>query len=152
MRVAIIHGPNLNLLGGREPEIYGRATLAEVEEQLTRLAGDLGVELESFQSNAEGSLIDYIQQAAGRVDGYVVNAAGLTHTSVSLRDALTAVERPFVVVHLTNPATREPFRRRSLLSDRAAGVVEGFGVDSYLLGLRGLVARLTESNAAALGS
>lgn len=152
MRVAIIHGPNLNLLGGREPEIYGRTTLAELEERLTRLAGDLGVELESFQSNAEGSLIDYIQQAAGRVDGYVVNAAGLTHTSVSLRDALLAVHRPFVAVHLTNPATREPFRHRSLLSDCAVGVVEGFGVDSYLLGLRGLVVRLTESNAAALGS
>jgi 3-dehydroquinate dehydratase II len=152
VRVAIIHGPNLNLLGGREPEIYGHTTLAELEERLTRLAGDLGVELESFQSNAEGSLIDYIQQAAGRVDGYVVNAAGLTHTSVSLRDALLAVDRPFVAVHLTNPAAREPFRHRSLLSDCAVGVVEGFGVDSYLLGLRGLVVRLTESNAAALGS
>lgn len=149
MRVAIIHGPNLNLLGAREPAIYGRVTLAEVEDRLGRLAGELGVELESFQSNAEGSLIDYIQQAAVRVDGYVVNGAGLTHTSVSLRDALAAVDRPFVAVHLTNPATREPFRRRSLLSDRAIGVVEGFGADSYLLGLRGLVARLTESNAAA---
>ena len=134
-----MHGPNLNLLGQREPSIYGRASLAEINGELEELAAELGVELEVFQSNAEGDLIDYIQQAAARVDGILVNAAGLTHTSVALLDALLAVDRPYVEVHLSNPAGREAFRRRSLLAPRARGVVQGFGADSYSLGLRGLV-------------
>lgn len=146
-------GPNLNLLGRREPAIYGSATLAEIEVGLRDLGAALGVELETFQSNAEGELIDYIQQAGERVDGFVVNAGGLTHTSVSLRDALLGMGRPFVEVHLTNPAAREQFRHGSLLSDVAAGIVVGFGAESYLLGLRGLVARLaTGAGAAARGS
>lgn len=142
MRIGVVNGPNLNLLGRREPEVYGSDTLAQIEDRLRGLAGELGVELEFFQSNAEGALIDYIQAKAGAVDGFVVNAAGLTHTSVSLRDALIGVDRPYVEVHLSNPATREPFRHVSLLSDRALGVVAGFGAESYVLGLRGLVARL----------
>ena len=107
-----------------------------------RALAELGIELDTFQSNTEGALIDYIQGVAPRVDAFLVNAGGLTHTSVSLRDALIGVGRPFVEVHLTNPASRESFRHGSLLSDRALGVVVGFGADSYLLGLRGLVARL----------
>lgn len=148
MRIAVIHGPNLNLLGSREPDVYGSATLAEIEGRLVERAQELGVELETFQSNAEGALIDYIQESAERVQAFLVNAAGLTHTSVSLRDALTGVGRPFVEVHLSNPAAREPFRHVSLLSDRALGVVSGFGAESYLLGLQGLVARLNAARAA----
>ena len=139
MRISVVHGPNLNLLGDREPSIYGRTSLAQINGRVEELARELGVELEAFQSNAEGDLIDYIQEAGARVDGFVVNAAGLTHTSVVLLDALLAVGRPFVEVHLSNPAARESFRRRSLLAPRAHGVVQGFGADSYELGLRGLV-------------
>jgi len=140
VRIAVVHGPNLNLLGSREPAIYGRTTLAEINGQLEQLAGELEVELEVLQSNAEGDLIAYIQEAGARVDGFLVNAAGLTHTSVALLDALLAVGRPYVEVHLSNPAGRERFRRRSLLAPRARGVVQGFGTESYTLGLRGLVA------------
>lgn len=143
MRVAVVSGPNLNLLGRREPEIYGPDSLEEIEQRLRRLGEEMGVEVESFQSNAEGALIDYIQESAERVDAFLVNAGGLTHTSVSLRDALIGVGRPFVEVHLSNPAAREPFRHVSLLTDRALGAVVGFGAESYVLGLRGLVARLS---------
>ncbi|HSJ10726.1 MAG TPA: type II 3-dehydroquinate dehydratase [Longimicrobiales bacterium] len=143
MRVAVVSGPNLNLLGRREPDIYGPDTLEEIEQRLRLLGEEIGVEVESFQSNAEGALIDYIQESAERVDAFLVNAGGLTHTSVSLRDALVGVGRPFVEVHLSNPAAREPFRHVSLLTDRALGAVVGFGAESYVLGLRGLVARLS---------
>ena len=139
MKVAVIHGPNLNLLGQREPEVYGSVTLEALEARLRAEAGGLGVELESFQSNVEGVLIDYIQEAAARVAGFVVNAGGYTHTSVALLDALVGVNRPYVEVHLTNVAARESYRHESLLSARAAGVVTGFGPASYSLGLRGLV-------------
>jgi 3-dehydroquinate dehydratase-2 len=142
VRFAVVSGPNLNLLGEREPDVYGNETLAQIEARLQSLASELGVELETFQSNAEGALIDYIQAAAGRVDAFLVNAGGLTHTSVSLRDALVGVNRPFVEVHLSTPAAREPFRHTSMLSDRALGTVVGFGAESYILGLRGLAARL----------
>jgi 3-dehydroquinate dehydratase-2 len=147
VRIAVLSGPNLNLLGQREPAVYGTATLQEIEERLRGLASELGVELETFQSNAEGTLIDYIQESAGRVDAFLVNAGGLTHTSVSLRDALVGVARPYVEVHLSNPAAREPFRQVSLLADHALGAVVGFGAESYLLGLRGLVARMMASAA-----
>ncbi len=142
MKIAVLHGPNLNLLGQREPEVYGRETLAEIDERLRTLAGELGVELEIEQANAEGALIDRIQAEAGRVDGFLINAGAYTHTSVALLDALVGVGRPFVEVHLSNIHAREEFRRRSLLAPRAAGVVMGFGADSYLLGLRGLVTLL----------
>jgi len=142
VNVLVIHGPNLNLLGTREPGTYGSDTLDAIEARLRSLAGELGVALECFQSNHEGALVDRIQQARGWADGILINPAAYTHTSVALRDALLAVAVPFVEVHLSNVYAREPFRHRSLLADRAAGVVMGFGAESYLLGLRGLVARL----------
>jgi 3-dehydroquinate dehydratase-2 len=142
VRIAVVSGPNLNLLGRREPEVYGHETLEQIGERLQREAEHLGVALDLFQSNAEGGLIDYIQESSERVNAFLVNAGGLTHTSVSLRDALIGVGLPFVEVHLSNPAAREPFRHVSLLADRALGVVVGFGAESYVLGLRGLVARL----------
>ncbi|MFO7262173.1 MAG: type II 3-dehydroquinate dehydratase [bacterium] len=142
MRIGVLHGPNLNLLGRREPEVYGRATLEQANERLEAVAAELGVGLEVFQSNSEGALVDWIQESAERVAGYVVNAGGYTHTSVAILDALLGVGRPFVEVHVTNPQAREPFRHRSLLAPRAVGTVAGFGIESYVLGLRGLVARL----------
>jgi 3-dehydroquinate dehydratase-2 len=142
LRVGVLHGPNLNLLGRREPDVYGVATLEQVNERLEAVAAELGVELEVFQSNGEGALVDWIQASAERVEGYVVNAGGYTHTSVAILDALLGVGRPYVEVHVTNPQAREPFRHRSLLAPRAVGTVAGFGVESYVLGLRGLVARL----------
>jgi len=142
MRIAVVHGPNLRLLGRREPAVYGTATLDDVNSSLDRLARELEVELEVFQSNHEGQLIDFIEEASARVDGFVVNPGGLTHTSVALRDAFLGVSLPFVEVLLSNPSAREPFRHRSFLSDVAVGTVYGFGVQSYLLGLRGLVSRI----------
>jgi 3-dehydroquinate dehydratase II len=122
-RIAILHGPNLQLLGRREPGVYGHATLAEIDARIASLASELGASAESFQSNHEGELLDWIAAAADRVAGFVVNPGGLTHTSVVLRDALLATGLPFVEVHLSNTAAREPFRHRSYLTDRAAGVV-----------------------------
>jgi 3-dehydroquinate dehydratase II len=142
LKIAVVHGPNLNLLGQREPGIYGSATLAEIDADLARLAGELGVGVECFQSNHEGALVDWVQQAAASADGFVVNAAAYTHTSIALRDALTAVGRPFVEVHLSNVHAREAFRAHSYLADRAVGVVSGFGPNSYFLGLRALAAHL----------
>jgi 3-dehydroquinate dehydratase-2 len=142
MRVAIVHGPNLRLLGRREPAVYGTDTLEDVERAVQALAAQLGTEVEFFQSNHEGAILDFVEEAATRVDGFVVNPGALTHTSVALRDALLGVELPFVEVHLSNTAAREPFRRHSYLADVAVGAVYGFGVHSYLLGLRGLVSRI----------
>ena len=142
MKIAAIHGPNLRLLGRREPEVYGTDTLDDVDRKLGALAAELGIELETFQSNHEGELIDFIDEASSRVQGFLVNPGAYTHTSIALRDALAGVALPFVEVHLSNTAAREPFRRQSYLSGLASGVVYGFGVDSYLLGLRGLVARI----------
>jgi 3-dehydroquinate dehydratase-2 len=148
VRVAVVHGPNLNLLGSREPETYGRLTLAELNARIREAAAGLGVEIEIHQSNGEGALVDLIQEAAARVDGFVVNAGGYTHTSVALLDALIGVGRPFVEVHLSNLAAREPFRQRSLLAPRARGVVMGFGPDGYELALQGLVRSLRAPDAA----
>ena len=134
--ILILHGPNLNLLGEREPEIYGHTTLAEIDRQLAALAGEIGVQVESFQSNHEGELVDRIQAARGRIGAIVVNAGGYTHTSVALRDALAASGVPVVEVHLSNVHRREPFRHHSLIAGVASGQILGFGVDSYLLGLR----------------
>jgi len=139
MRVLVIHGPNLNLLGRREPEIYGGSTLEQIDDSLVALATELGVELETFQSNQEGEIVERIQTAMGSVDAILINPAGLTHTSVVLRDALLATGIRFVEVHLSNIHAREEFRRVSLLADAADGVVCGFGSESYLLGLRALV-------------
>lgn len=142
MKIAIVHGPNLRLLGRREPEVYGSNTLDDVNGLLSELAAELGVDIETFQSNHEGELVDHVEEASSRVDGFLINPGAFTHTSIALRDALVGVDRPFVEVHLSNTAGRERFRRHSYLSGVAAGVVYGFGVQSYLLGLRGLVARL----------
>ncbi len=142
MRIAMVHGPNLQLLGSREPEVYGRETLDDVNRALARLAAELEVEIETFQSNHEGAIVDFLAEARERVDGFLVNPGGLTHTSVVLRDALVGAGCPFVEVHISNPAARERFRRHSYLSDVASGVVFGFGVHGYLLALRGLVHRL----------
>ena len=143
MKVAVIHGPNLRLLGKREPAVYGSHTLDDVNASLRSLATELGAELETFQSNHEGELLDFIETAAQRVDGFLINPGAFTHTSVALRDALTGVDRPFVECHLSNTAGRERFRRHSYLAPVASGVVYGFGVQSYLLGLRGLLAHLS---------
>ena len=140
----VLHGPNLNLLGLREPELYGQATLAEIDARLDAEAAQLGVTLEHFQSNWEGALIDRLHAALGQVDGVLLNPGGLTHSSVSLRDALSATRLPFVEVHLSRVAAREPFRQQNLFADLALGSVVGFGPTSYILGLRGLVTALFE--------
>ena len=145
MRVAVIHGPNLSLLGRREPEVYGYVTLEEIEDRLRELGRELSVQVESFQSNSEGALIDFIEAASPRVEGFVVNAGAFTHTSIALRDCLVGVGLPFVEVHLSNTSARERFRRHSYLSAVAGGVVYGFGSESYLLGLRGLIALVEEN-------
>ena len=144
MHIAVLNGPNLNLLGEREPDVYGRATLAEIEAATRERARALGVECTWQQTNHEGEFVEAIQALNGppRVDGAVVNAAAFTHTSLAVRDALLAVRVPFVEVHLSNIFAREPERRRSLLADVAVGVVTGFGADSYRLGLEGLVGHL----------
>ena len=136
MRIAVVHGPNLNLLGIREPEVYGKSTLEDVNRALAGVAAELGAEAEPFQSNCEGKILDFLAEVRDRADGVLINPAGLGHTSVALLDGLLAISRPFVEVHLSNPASRERFRRRSLITPAAVGVVAGFGVDSYLSGFR----------------
>jgi len=143
VRIAVINGPNLNLLGTREPELYGHQTLGDIETRLTSVARELRIELEFAQQNGEGALIDYVQSLRDRVDGAVINAGAYSHTSLALRDAFVAVEVPFVEVHVTNVFAREPERRRSMLASAALGVLCGFGAFGYELALRGLVARLT---------
>ena len=138
----MLNGPNLNLLGEREPEVYGRTTLAEIERSTRERAQALGVECSWVQTNHEGELVEAIQGLKGRSTGAVINAAAFTHTSLAVRDALLAVRIPFVEVHLSNIFGREPERRRSLLADLAVGVVTGFGPDSYRLGLEGIVGYL----------
>jgi 3-dehydroquinate dehydratase-2 len=139
----VLQGPNLDRLGTREPALYGRTTLAEVHARLAVLGGELGLAVDAFQSNHEGSLVDRIAlDTDAGVAGFLVNAGGLSHTSVVLRDALVGSGRPFVEVHVSNVARREPFRHVSLLADVASGVVYGFGVVGYELGLRGLAAVL----------
>jgi len=142
VHIAVLNGPNLNLLGEREPELYGRATLAEIETRTRERAQALGVNVSWTQTNHEGELVDAIQALKGRADGAVINAAAFTHTSLAVRDALVAIRVPFVEVHLSNIFAREPERRRSVLADVAVGVVTGFGAESYRLGLEGLVGYL----------
>jgi 3-dehydroquinate dehydratase-2 len=135
-RILILNGPNLNLLGEREPELYGTQSLAEIAAEARKLGAELGIEVESFQSNHEGELIDRIQAARQVVDGLIVNAGGLTHTSVSIRDALLATALPTIEVHLTNLARREPFRQTSRIAEVVMGSISGFGGNGYLLAVR----------------
>lgn len=145
-RILVLHGPNLNLLGSREPEIYGRTTLADIHAAMDDRARAAGVLLESFQSNHEGQLIDRVQAAASEGVAFIIlNPAGYTHTSVALRDALAAVAIPYVEVHLSNIHAREPFRRHSYFSDKAAGVVCGLGAYGYLAGLEFALSGLKRS-------
>ena len=142
MRIAVLNGPNLNLLGQREPEIYGHTSLPDIERMVRQAAEGLGAEIEWLQTNHEGALVDAVQGLRGRVDGALINAAALTHSSLALRDALLAVRVPFVELHLSNIFAREQERRHSMIADLALGMVTGFGAQSYVLALQALVGRL----------
>jgi 3-dehydroquinate dehydratase-2 len=144
MHLLLLNGPNLNLLGQREPGIYGSGTLASIEDRLRQEATAAGAELECFQSNFEGALVERIHQAMGTSQGILINAGAYTHTSIALRDALLGVALPYVELHLSNTHARESFRHRSLLADRAIGVVCGFGPMSYSLALQGLIQHLRQ--------
>ena len=142
MHVLLLNGPNLNLLGQREPGIYGQSSLADIEAALTREAAQESTQLDCFQSNFEGALVDRIHQAMGRSDGILINAGAYTHTSIAIRDALAGVAIPYVELHLSNTHAREDFRHHSFLAERAVGVVCGFGPASYSLALNGLLSHL----------
>jgi 3-dehydroquinate dehydratase-2 len=142
MRLLVLNGPNLNLLGLREPGLYGSQTLEQIIADLLVRSEELGVTLDTFQSNHEGALVDRIHAARGEADGILINAGAFTHTSVALRDALLGVAIPYVELHLSNVHAREPFRHHSYLADKALAVIGGFGADSYRLALDGLVALL----------
>ncbi len=143
MKIMVINGPNLNLLGRREPGIYGATTLADINENLAQTAVGLGVTLQFFQSNHEGEIVDAIHQAAGCCAGIIINPAAYTHTSVAIRDAIAAVGLPTVEVHLSNVYSREEFRHKSLTAPVVLGQIAGFGAAGYELALRGLVGKLT---------
>ena len=142
MRIAVINGPNLNLLGTREPALYGSVTLAQIEDNLRSIGNEVGADLTFTQLNGEGEIVEYVHSLRGNVDGALVNAGAYSHTSLAIRDALAGVSVPFVEVHMTNIYAREPERRKSALADAAVAVVCGFGADSYELALRGLVRKL----------
>jgi 3-dehydroquinate dehydratase-2 len=143
VRIAVLNGPNLNLLGTREPAIYGTRTLSDIETRLRDVAKELSVDVEFSQDNSEGAMIDRVQALRGRAQGAIVNAGAYSHTSLALRDAFAAVGVPFVEVHLTNIFAREPERRHSMLASAAVGVLCGFGPIGYELAMRGLVDKLT---------
>lgn len=134
--VLVVHGPNLNLLGEREPEVYGRATLRDIDAALAMLGRELGMAVETFQSNSEGAIVDRIQAARGWIDALIINPAAYTHTSVAIRDAILAIGAPCIEVHLSNVYKREPMRHHSTIADIAVGRIMGFGADSYLIALR----------------
>ncbi len=142
MRIAVLNGPNLNLLGVREPELYGRETLADIEKRLRIVGREIEVDLEFAQRNGEGELVEVIQSLRGRAQGALINAGAYSHTSLAIRDAFAAVQVPFVEVHLTNIFAREPERRHSMLAGAALAMVCGFGAFSYELALRGIAASL----------
>jgi 3-dehydroquinate dehydratase II len=139
MRILFLNGPNLNLLGRREPGTYGKLTLAQIESRIRKKARELGVEVEFRQSNLEGEIVSWIQKAEGRCEGIVLNAGGYTHTSVAIRDAIACVHVPTIEIHLSNVQAREPFRHCSVIAPVCRGVISGFGVNSYLLGLLAVV-------------
>lgn len=142
MRISVLNGPNLNLLGQREPELYGRTSLGQIEAMVREAAKPLGVQIDWFQTNHEGEMVEAVQRLRGQADGALINAAALTHSSLALRDALLAVQIPFVELHLTNIFARELQRRHSVIADLAVGMVTGFGPQSYLLALQALAGRL----------
>ncbi len=139
MNILLINGPNLNLLGNREPEIYGNKTLKDIEIALSNKALKEEISLECFQSNHEGQIVDKIQNSIERIDGILINAGAFTHTSVAIRDALIGSNIPYVELHISNIFNREPFRKDSYLSDKAIGVISGFGIKSYFLALDGIM-------------
>lgn len=141
-KILVLNGPNLNLLGKRQPDIYGRLTLEQINQKVRALAQELGVDVDIRQSNHEGELVTWIQQALGQFGAIVINPAAYTHSSVAMRDAITAVGLPTIEIHLSNIHKREPFRHHSYIAEAALGQISGFGAESYLLGLRAAVARL----------
>ena len=139
MNILLINGPNLNLLGIREPEIYGNKTLDQIEQELIKVARQNGFKLECYQSNHEGKIVDKIQDSIGFVNGILINAGAFTHTSVALRDSLIGSNIPFVELHISNIFNREGFRKESFLTDKAIGIISGFGVNSYFLSLEAII-------------
>lgn len=142
MKVLVLHGPNLNLLGTRQPDVYGDLTLGEIDRRIAGRASELGVDVTTRQSNLEGELVTWIQKADGTVDAVIINPGGYSHTSVAIRDAVAAVSVPVIEVHLSNPAAREEFRHTDLIAGVSAGVISGFGARSYLLALDAIAAGL----------
>lgn len=145
--ILVLHGPNLNLLGAREPDIYGKLTLAEIDQKLSEAGSTKDVEIYSIQSNSEGALVDALQEAATKADGVIFNPAGYTHTSVALRDAVAAIGIPVIEVHLSNVYAREEFRKQSLIAPVCLGKITGFGWMSYLLALEALIEKLNHQGA-----
>jgi len=139
MNILLINGPNLNLLGTREPEIYGNKTLNDIEKDLTNVANEKSVNLECFQSNHEGEIVDKIHDSAKSIQGILINAGAFTHTSISIRDALIGAKIPFVELHISNIFGREDFRKESFLTDKAIGIISGFGINSYFLAFDGII-------------
>ncbi len=144
MNILLLNGPNLNLLGTREPEIYGQKTLKQVENELCEIAKKRKVNLKCFQSNHEGEIVDKIQDSISNFQGIMINAGGFTHTSVAIRDALIGSKIPFVELHISNIFNREDFRKESFLSDKAIGLISGFGIKSYFLALDGIIGYLNK--------
>ena len=145
MNILLINGPNLNLLGTREPEIYGNKTLSDIENDLTKVAEKKNINLECFQSNHEGEIVDKIQDSVNSIHGILINAGAFTHTSIAIRDALIGSNIPFVELHISNIFSREEFRKESFLTDKAIGIISGFGIASYFLALEGIIEFLSSN-------